>query len=265
VTDLAYVGHATGYATGSSTTISSAARSVASGAHLLACVRWDGAATSITVTDTAGNTYTPLTQLVAGGVGCQWFHSLDATGGASLVVTATFAAARSYRSLYLVEGSGDAATVEEVPPTSGSGGLVSTFPDGHQYGAGSLLLASAATYGGDSNPSYTCSGESFAKLAQTSNFHSVAYAASSGGGSAKAVTVAGGLTARVLATLVVDSGGTPPAAVINARVAQVKLLTLRQDAGVRARVAQVKLLVLRPVSDPAPTGPQQRARVFVAT
>ena len=208
---LSYVGHATGYATGSATSIASSARAVSSGAHLLVCVRWDGTGTEITVTDTEDNTFTPLTQAVADGVvGCQWFYCLTATGGAAHVVTADFAAARTYRSIYVVEVGGDAAAVQEVTPSTGSTTYLSTAPGAYTYPAGSILLVGSATYSADPSPEILASGETFTALTITSDYHVIAYAASASGGSANAITVQGTPSDRVLATLVVEAVAEPP-------------------------------------------------------
>jgi hypothetical protein len=176
------------------------------------CVRWDGQATGITVTDTAGNTYTALTQIVTSSsfVGAQWFHCLSAAGGASHVVTATFSNARTYRSIYAVEVTGGAASVVETPPKAG---LVTTLvSDAYTYSAGALLLVGSGTYSAEviGGPSVTASGESFATLTTTSNYHAVAYAESAAGGSGKAITVQGVPSSRVLATLVVEAVPAPP-------------------------------------------------------
>jgi hypothetical protein len=207
VSALSYAGHATGYATGSATSIATSARSVATGAHIFVCVRWDGEATGITVTDTEGNTYTALTQIVTSSsfVGAQWFYCLSAAGGASHVVTATFANARTYRSIYAVEVTGGAAAVVETPPKAG---LVTTLvSDAYTYSAGALLLVGSGTYWDEvsSGPSVTASGESFATLTTTSNYHAVAYAESAAGGSGIGITVLGIASSRVLATLVVEA------------------------------------------------------------
>ena len=85
----------------------SAAMNVTTGHHLFVFVGYTFTATTATVTDTAGNTYTALTQRVtANGFAIgQWFYSLNVTGNAANVVTVTLAVAKGQFSIAVFDFS----------------------------------------------------------------------------------------------------------------------------------------------------------------
>lgn len=106
--------------------VSAAAANTALGDLVLVGVGWSDSGTVTGVTDTAGNTYTPLTQRNPGsaGHGLQWFYCTGAThANASNVVTATFSFGTNNYSIIAVWDvtlSGSAAYDTDTA-TSGSG------------------------------------------------------------------------------------------------------------------------------------------------
>ena len=98
---IAFVNRAVGFEDGPDTTTPLAAQTHTAGNLIVAGVKYEGTATTITLSDTAGNTYTPLTrQDLPGGAAAdmhvQLFYANDILGHASNVITATFSAARSF-------------------------------------------------------------------------------------------------------------------------------------------------------------------------
>lgn len=110
---------------GSATTIASTAFAATTGNMITVMVYWAGAAT-VTVTDTAGNTYNALGAQVSNGIGglAQMFYAYGITGNASNVVTATFSVATTARNLILEQynnlAAGDPLDTYTTPTTGTS-------------------------------------------------------------------------------------------------------------------------------------------------
>lgn len=96
-----------GWNSASDTTVASAAKNTTTGNLIAVCVTaQEGAGiTTISVADTAGNTYVAGTNYGAGGVGgmVQWFYARNATGNASNVVTATMSGNTRYKAIFQIE------------------------------------------------------------------------------------------------------------------------------------------------------------------
>jgi hypothetical protein len=90
---IAFVNRATATAHGSGSTVVTAAQNHTTGNLLVVGVKWEGGGITVnSVTDTAGNTYTPLTARNNGGgdPSFQAFYAKNITGNASNILTATF-------------------------------------------------------------------------------------------------------------------------------------------------------------------------------
>jgi hypothetical protein len=101
----------TGYDGSSSTSVATSAKSTTNGNSLLVGVVAQealGVAVIDSCTDTAGNTFTALTQYGAGGGGAiaQWFYCHNITGHGSNVCTAGFDVANRYKHIIQIEVSG---------------------------------------------------------------------------------------------------------------------------------------------------------------
>lgn len=91
----------------SSTTVATGATAHTAGNLLVAVVNWENPATNCnSVTDTAGNTYTPLTKRTSTNIGAQMFYAKNITGHATNVVTATFSTGTNGHSILVHEFSG---------------------------------------------------------------------------------------------------------------------------------------------------------------
>lgn len=90
--------------TTSGTSLALPAASLTAGNHIFVFVRYETTTATVSVSDTAGNTYTALTEQVTsqGAIG-RWFYCLNAAGHASNVVTITWSAARTYRYAYSLQ------------------------------------------------------------------------------------------------------------------------------------------------------------------
>lgn len=144
----AYVNEAGGFNTASGGSIATSAVSHTTGNLLVCCVRHEGATTTISVADTAGNTWTPLTKVTHGGgdMHLQLFYVLNCTGNASNVVTATFGASRTFRGIQVMQFSGLNSYDEEDSGTTTAGTSV-TAGTVNINGAG-VVVNGIAIYGG---------------------------------------------------------------------------------------------------------------------
>lgn len=111
----------TGTEDGSDSNLATAAQNLASGSLNIACVKWEGATTLSSITDTAGNTYTLLTnQSHSGGEPhARCGYVLSATANATNVVTFNFSGATAWKrgAAYEFAYSGTAAFDVEVGST----------------------------------------------------------------------------------------------------------------------------------------------------
>ncbi len=83
-----------------------AAFNVTSGNLIVVMVKFEGAATTVTVTDTAGNTYTPRTQRNDSGLNMQMFYATNVTGHATNVITIAYSASRDFNKAIAHQYSG---------------------------------------------------------------------------------------------------------------------------------------------------------------
>lgn len=144
----AYVNTGHGFNTASGGSIATGATSHTTGNLLVCCVRHEGATTTISVADTAGNTWTPLTKVThpGGDMHLQLFYVLNCTGNASNVVTATFGASRTFRGIQVQQFSGLNSYDEENSGTTTAGTSV-TSGTVNIDGAG-VVVNGIAIYGG---------------------------------------------------------------------------------------------------------------------
>ena len=144
----AYVNTGSGFNTASGGSIATGATSHTAGNLLVCCVRHEGASTTISLADTAGNTWTPLTKVThpGGDMYLQLFYALNCAGNASNVVTATFGASRTFRGIQVQQFSGLSSYDEEDSGTTSAGTSV-TAGTVNIDGAG-VVVNGIAIYGG---------------------------------------------------------------------------------------------------------------------
>ena len=145
----------------SGTSKSLAAFNAVAGRLIEVTVSWESTNTTVSIADTAGNTYVPLTKKksAANNQWVQKFYCLSATGNAANVVTATWASAADFRGIDCAsysysgtasfdnEGNGDQAagttlTMTLTPTGTGSNLLTTgiksfnsnTFQNGYAAG-----------------------------------------------------------------------------------------------------------------------------------
>ena len=95
-------------AMGAATALVLAATSHTTGNFICIGCKYEGAATTVTATDTAGNTYTGLTQRnhSNGDIHVRLLYAFNITGGAANVITVTLAASRPFRRAFALQYSG---------------------------------------------------------------------------------------------------------------------------------------------------------------
>lgn len=138
-----------GAATGSATTISASPVVLATGGHVIVFVRFESTATTVTLADTAGNTFTSLGQVFNTNNGIEAFYCTSAIGNASNTVTATFAAARSFRSIVVVVLSGALSGVPTAATGTAATGTAVTTSAGLTLPAGSVVCAMESCFAND--------------------------------------------------------------------------------------------------------------------
>lgn len=79
--------------------MTTAAVNVSTGDLIICFVRWESSDTTVSLSDTAGNTYQQLANVKGAGANCAiaTFYCLNATGNAANVCSATWAVAQSFR------------------------------------------------------------------------------------------------------------------------------------------------------------------------
>jgi len=141
------------YSAPSATTSVLPALSLTAGNSIFVYVKWESVAT-ITVADTAGNAYTPLTRLAGTGptIG-QWFYKLNAAGHASNVVTVTWSASAGFRWVSTVQFSSIATF--DVQQATGTSAASTTVTSGSftTTGAG-LILAGRSVFNGQNTSTF---------------------------------------------------------------------------------------------------------------
>lgn len=124
-----------------STTVEAAAQNLVTGNANVVAVRYDGSATTVSVSDTAGNTYTQIQTVVGSSAhNLHLFSCENATANASNIVTATLTATRTYRRIFVVQYNGTAAAsiVDDSDTASGVSATPET-PDMSASTAGTVI------------------------------------------------------------------------------------------------------------------------------
>lgn len=182
-----FVGDSNAANSASGTTLSTTATANAAGNHLFVFVVYSATGTTTTtISDTAGNTFTPLTQFQAVSqlLWGQWFYCLNAKGNAANVVTMSLGAARSNRIIRVLEFSSPSAVLDqEVGPvtntgTSISSGAFSTPRDG-------IVLVGEINWNSDSSTDF---GTNYTALSSLQNYSKQAYRIDSGALTGEVVT-----------------------------------------------------------------------------
>jgi len=154
--------------TGSVTSKAVAAINLTTGNNVIVGVRWENNDTTVSISDTAGNTYEQAgtnQQMQTTGAFVALFYCSNATGNASNVITATWGAARTYTRVYAIEWSSTytAAYVSSSQATGTGTALSSTGLSASGDGA---LFAVGGSF---SNRTFTTGGD-IANIRETSNF-----------------------------------------------------------------------------------------------
>lgn len=193
--DWRYVRTLTATNTASGTTLAASAFALATGESVFVWVRHETGSTTVSVSDTAGNTYTALSAAnTSNGAYGQWFYCLNATGHASNVVTVTWAGAQSYRySTIVVYNKASAAF--DTSRTDTSAAATSITSGGFTTAAAGLVLAGHVAYNNDSSAAPSAPCFRLSSLTYSSVSQRMTDAALSGA----TVTVSGANTTRVLA------------------------------------------------------------------
>lgn len=126
---------------GSSTTQAAAAFNLAAGSLVIVGARSEGNGSGITsVSDTAGNTYTALTQQGSGSTKARLFYCLSASAHATNVVTVTYGNSCEYRAVAAQSYTytGTASLVDEDGATGNSTSPVTPAMTAGALGAGLL-------------------------------------------------------------------------------------------------------------------------------
>lgn len=185
MTALTFVTSAHASNDSSGTALAPTAFSLTGGNHIFVSVRFENTATTVSIGDTPGNTYTPLTQIAAGGNNnfVQIFYCLNATGNASNTVTATWSVAKSFRSIEILVFSGNLPTAgtQVSGTTTGATAVTSAAVT---VAANSLLLAAECSFSADSGSETFTSSDGATwndPIAGAYSLHHFAYAFPSAG------------------------------------------------------------------------------------
>jgi hypothetical protein len=256
---LSYVGVARANANTSTNSVSTPARSFTTGNHVVVFVRWESTTTTVTLSDTAGNTYTALGIVGSSLVFGRMFYCLNMTGNASNVITATFGANRTFKSIAAIEISGDApaAVLSASKATTGTSAKIDD--PGLTFGENSFLVTGGGNYAADStrtisdlkSGSWTAVGDSAFAYSQ------IGYSERPTGSKGLISTFDGNSTSgRIMQTLVLDTEvNTPTDFDTNGRITQMATEVLMTNTAPNLRVSQMAVEILRPNS--GPPGPSE--------
>jgi hypothetical protein len=183
---ITYVGQANGSdGTGAtSTTIATSSTfNLTTGDHVFVHVRWEETSTTCSVADDngGGNSYTGLTthNSTAGtDAYSKLFYCLAANGGATTTWTATFGAARAYRSIrVMVFSSTGALTYDSVDVGGSDNGTVTTVTASpFNMTADGLVIAGSVTFSNDDPVSFVGDvGGTYQLLAEAFNYCAEGY------------------------------------------------------------------------------------------
>lgn len=138
-----------GWVEASGNSIASAAQAHTAGRTLVVFVRHEGAATSLSIADTAGNTYTPGTYRshANGDLNGQMFYVENCLGNASNVVTVTLGAARTWRGISVYEISGLLASGAFVDEDWGQASAATSAVAGSTNVENGIIVVGPTMYG----------------------------------------------------------------------------------------------------------------------
>lgn len=156
VTGWAYINSAGNLDTTSGTSLALPATSLTAGNHIFVYVRWENSSTTVSVSDTAGNTYTGLTATnTSDGCYGRWFYCLNASGNASNVVTVAWSSARTFRWIGSLQFSCTTSPAYDTE-TSGSGASSTSVTSSafNTAGAG-LILAGRGVFNQQSSTTFS--------------------------------------------------------------------------------------------------------------
>lgn len=153
----------TGTDDGADDSLAMAAQNLASGSLNVACVKWEGSTNLNSITDTASNTYTLLTQQnhSGGEPRTRCGYVLSATGNASNVVTFNFSAASTvFRrgAVYEFTYTGTASFDVEVGSTEADADTTPSSNTLTTTGTDEVCLAVQADYSGQTFSNHTING-----------------------------------------------------------------------------------------------------------
>lgn len=206
---FSYVQQANANNTASATTLAAPAVATAAGNHLFVHLRWETADTPVSVSDSAGNSYTVVTaSKTTNGAHSQWFYCLNALGSGSNVATATWTAAQAYRSIRLMEFSGTSPVFEQLVNTTSAATGTTLASNAFSTASAGLVLIGASTFSSDTSASYSAG---YTGLTGTFNYSKEAYRITTGALTGEVVTYTGtnSNTTRTMDILTLTEGGGP--------------------------------------------------------
>ena len=160
----------------------------------------------MTVTDTAGNTYTPLpiASTTTGAYG-QWFYCLNAAGNAANVTTAAWSPSMAFRSLRVLEFSATSPVFEQqVSASNPSNSTTVASPSFSTAGAG-LVLVGVSQFNAETGINF---GANYTALANAFNYSKEAYRITTGALAGEVVTYTGGASStRSIKVVTFAEGG----------------------------------------------------------
>lgn len=189
----AFVNSSVKYTNTSGTSLAMDASSLTSGNHIFLYVRYEGSTTTVSASDTAGNTYTSLTETTATGLVIgRWFYCLSAAGNGSNVVTVSWSSARSFRWAATMQFSKTSASFDTEANGSATASTSVTSSSFNTASAG-LLVAGRGAYNQQNDPAATSFSDSMIKplTSDNLNFGSIAYLITSGPLTGETITETG--------------------------------------------------------------------------
>jgi len=197
-TGYVYVNDAYKYS-GSSSVASFAlpANSLTTGNNIFVFVSYYDTTTTVSLSDTAGNTYTGLTQIGPSG-GCigRWFYCFNATGNASNIVTVSFSSSRPYGWGSSIQFS-KAGAAFDVETSGAVNPHASVTSESFSTTAAGLILAGENSYNAQNSASFNNSLISYAPAQggdATLYYQATGYRITSGALSSQTVTETGSST-----------------------------------------------------------------------
>lgn len=201
-----------GYANpGTTTTAQTAVQNVTTGNFLVVFVGWNTSGVSVTsVVDTAGNTYTPLTQRASSTFAFgQLFYSVNVSGNASNKVTVTFSGTVTNCRVYSAQYSG-IATSAAYDEESNNGSAATPLAAANVTVPDNGVLFAGAYFRDDRTPTWEAA---FTSRGDISNITIADQIVTTGVTDLAELTWTGGATYAVLCSavfLAAGSGPTPP-------------------------------------------------------